>query len=172
MMISASSSGMVSAAVAWSTTWSASISYSSALSSSAASSRLSGRSSFAFDDVLTQVFAQHVGAGLQLEFFQPGFELFAAAAERHVNGLRAGGQAALKLRQRKAHRALALAIEPVGAVHFVAHVVGHLVVQQHLGIGQGVVDGVGAALGNRGLPSKRSSSSLTMRRIMSVMSTL
>jgi hypothetical protein len=79
-----------------------------------------GQVQLALDDVFTQVLAQHVGAGFELQLVQPGFELLAAARERCVNGLRAGCQAALQLGQGKAHGALALAIEPVGAVHFVA----------------------------------------------------
>ena len=108
-----------------------------------------GHIELALDDVFTQVFAQHVGPRLQLQFFQPGFELLAPARQRDVDGLRAGGQAALQLRQGKADVALAFAVEPVGAVHFIANVVGDLVVEQDLGVGQGVVHRVGAALGEQ-----------------------
>ena len=93
-----------------------------------------GQVQLSLDDVFTQVLSQHVGAGFELQLVKARFELFATARERCVNGLRAGCQAALQLGQGKAHGALALAIQPVRAVHFVADVVGDLVVQQHLGI--------------------------------------
>ena len=48
----------------------------------------------------------------------------------------------MELCQRETHRALALAVQPVGAVHLVAHVVGDVVVQQHFRVGQRVIDRV------------------------------
>ena len=93
-----------------------------------------GQVQLSLNDVFTQVLAQHVGAGFELQLVEARFELLASARERRVNGLRAGCQSALQLGQGKAHGALALAIQPVRTVHFVADVVGDLVVQQHLGI--------------------------------------
>ena len=113
-----------------------------------------GQVELALDDVFPQVLAQHIGSGLELQLIQAGFELFAPARQRCVDGLRAGGQTALQLGESKAHGAFALAVQPVSTVHFVAHVVGDLVVQQHLRIRQGVVDGVRAALGEQRLAIK------------------
>ena len=93
-----------------------------------------GQVELALDDVFPQVLAQHIGSGLELQLIQTGFELFAPARQRCVDGLRAGGQAALQLGQGKAHGALALAVQPVSTIHLIAHVVGNLVVEQHLGI--------------------------------------
>ena len=56
-------------------------------------------------------------------------------------------------------------LEPVGAVHLLADVLGDRLVQVLLGLGQLVGDGVGAALGEQRLALEGQRSSLTMRRI-------
>ena len=75
------------------------------------------------------------------------------ASQRLVDRLRRGGQAALQDGEREADdgaaAALAFRLEPVGAVHLLADVLGDPLVQQRLVVGQRVRGRVGAALGEQ-----------------------
>ncbi|MNP39692.1 hypothetical protein D3C76_1332780 [compost metagenome] len=78
------------------------------------------------------VFAQRAGHSLptsqQLGLFQAVLHTFATALERLVDRFGAGGKSTLKLRQGETYGALALTIELVSPIHFVAHVLGDFVV--------------------------------------------
>ena len=142
--ISAFSSAMVRAAVAW-----------SRISSSAASTSLSGassRSSTSSASSAGTVAAsdgRDLAAALeQLQLAQPALQPLAAAAQRLVDRLGRGGEAALQDREREADRARALVVlQRLGAVELLAHVVGDRLVELRLGVGELVGHGVGDALG-------------------------
>ena len=71
---------------------------------------------------------------------------FAAALEGLEDGLRAGSETALESRERKADRALALAVELVGLAHFRFHIIRYRFVECGFEVGKVVVDRVGTAL--------------------------
>ncbi|MNZ54650.1 hypothetical protein D3C78_725570 [compost metagenome] len=102
------------------------------------------------DLLLHMVFAKGRSNGLatrqQLGFFQAVFHALAPPLERLVDRLGAGGQAPLQLGQGEADRALALAVQVVGTIHLVAHVLGDIVIERCFEVGQLVVGGVGATL--------------------------
>ena len=66
-----------------------------------------------------------------------------------VDGLGAGGEPALQQGEREADGVLALAVQIVRAVHLVADIVGDSRVKGVFQSREGVVDGVGAALGEQ-----------------------
>ena len=82
-------------------------------------------------------------------FAQAAFEAFAAALEGLEDGLGAGGETALEGGERKADRAFAFAVELVGLAHFRFHIIRYRFVERGFEIGELVVDGVGAALGEQ-----------------------
>ena len=73
-------------------------------------------------------------------------EPFLAAAERLVDGLRAGGEPPLEGGEGEADRPFARAVELVGLAHFRLDVFRDGLVQRGLDVGERVVDGVGLAL--------------------------
>ena len=81
---------------------------------------------------------------------QPLFQPLPAAAERLVDGLGRGRQPPLQDGQGEADRALAaFVLQGFGPVELLADVVGDVLVERGLGVGERVVDGVGPALGEQ-----------------------
>ena len=135
------------------------------------SSRLSGTSIRFY-----QVLAKHAGdtatAQVQFLFLDSIFQTLATIAQGLIDRLRAGSQTALQLCQGKADVVLALTIETIRQVHLVAHVLGHIVVERSLQVGQRVICRIGAPLGEQLGAVKLKQFFLTMRRIRSDTSTL
>ncbi len=88
-----------------------------------------------------------LAADAELLLPQAAFEPLLAALERLVDGLGAGGEAALEGGEREADRAFARAVELVGLAHFRLDVLGDGLVEGGLDVGELVVDRVGPALG-------------------------
>ena len=90
---------------------------------------------------------------------QTRLEPLAAAAERLIDRLGRGGKPPLQDGEREpddvSATAFALGLQPVGAVHLLAHVLGDLRVEQRFLGRERVVDGVGAALGEERLALER-----------------
>ena len=81
-----------------------------------------------------QSLCQRLAALAQFLVFDAAREFVTAALERLVNGLRAGCQTPLQGREGEAHCALALAVELVGTVHFLLHIVRDGSVQRGFGV--------------------------------------
>ncbi len=81
------------------------------------------------------------------QFAQPAFEPFAAATQRLVDGFGRGGEPPLQDGQCEANRAGPLIVfQCLGAVEFLAHIVGDHLVEMRLGVGKFVGHRVGDAL--------------------------
>jgi len=98
--------------------------------------------------------APHGAAALlQLLLPQPLLQPLTTPAQRLVDGLRRRGQATLQDGQGEADRVatppLAFLHQPVGAVHLLAHVLCHLLIEHGFAIRQRVGDGGGDALGEQ-----------------------
>ncbi len=76
----------------------------------------------------------------QLFVFHAALELGTAAAERLIDGLGTGGQAALEGGEGEAHSAPTAAVfESVGAIHLLAHIAGHGFIEGRFHLGELVV---------------------------------
>ena len=94
--------------------------------------------------------SQRSGAGVLALFNDPVLEPLPASSERLVDRFGRGGEPALQHGEREADgvaaATLALGGEPIGSVHLLADVLGDLVVEGHLVVGQLVLDGGGSPL--------------------------
>ena len=136
--ISARSSAMVCAAVAWSTSSSSS---SSSSSSGGPRSRRGRRVDSSRRRVQRRLQPRPRAARAAPR--RAGLEALAAAPERLVDRLGRGGQPALEDGEREADalpRRPSPSLQPLGAVHLLADVVGDLVVEDGLGVGERVRD--------------------------------
>ena len=89
---------------------------------------------------------QSVGAGVV--GVQAGLQALPAPLQRVIECRRRGGQSPLQNRQGETDGAAPPAmLDLLGAVKLPAHIVGHALVKLAFGIGELIVDGVGAALG-------------------------